>query len=94
MPSNAADSSRTCTCLTAANARRASNMHRACLRRRAGARTCFKSLVGIKLGDAMARNKSLLPEEFADASFCEDYDFRCDATARTWLRPHAQDNLL
>lgn len=60
----------------------------------AGARTCFKTLVGIKLGDAMARNKSLLPEEFAEAAFCEDYDFRCDATARTWLRPHAQDNLL
>lgn len=60
----------------------------------AGAQTCFKALVGVTLGDAMARDKSKLPEEFADASFCEHYDFRCDATARTWLRPHAQDNLL
>ena len=60
----------------------------------AGAQTCFKAVAGVTLGDAMARDKSKLPEEFAEAAFCDDYDFRCDATARTWLRPHAQDNLL
>jgi phosphatidylinositol glycan class S len=60
----------------------------------AGADTCFKAVAGVTLGDAMARDKSKLPEEFAEAAFCDDYDFRCDATARTWLRPHAQDNLL
>jgi hypothetical protein len=51
-------------------------------------------VVGVTLGDALARDKSKLPEDYADAAFCEDYDFRCDATTRTWLRPHAQDNLL
>lgn len=60
----------------------------------AGAQTCFKTLVGVTLEDAMSRDKSKLPADFAEAAFCEDYDFRCDATARTWLRPHAQDNLL
>jgi hypothetical protein len=60
----------------------------------AGADTCFKAVAGVTLGDAMARDRSKLPEEFAEAAFCDDYDFRCDATARTWLRPHAQDNLL
>ena len=39
-------------------------------------------------------DKAALPEEFAAGRFCEDYEFRCEASARTWARPHAQDNLL
>ena len=42
----------------------------------------------------MRRDKSALPEDFAAGRFCEDYEFRCEASARTWARPHAQDNLL
>ena len=60
----------------------------------AGTKTCFTSVTGITAGDALRRDKSLLPPEFADATFCEDYEFRCEASARTWSRPHAQDNLL
>lgn len=60
----------------------------------AGARTCFKVVTGVTLADAMSRDKSKLSEEFAAGRFCDDYEFRCDATARTWLRPHPQDNLL
>ncbi len=42
----------------------------------------------------MRRDKSALPGDFAAGRFCEDYEFRCEASARTWARPHAQDNLL
>jgi len=60
----------------------------------AGARTCFKVVTSLKLSEALQRNKAALPEAFADASWCDDYDFRCEATARTWSRPHAMDNLM
>ncbi len=59
-----------------------------------GAKTCFKEVKSVTFGDAMARDRSVLPEEWASASFCDEYDFRCGACARTWSRPHAQDNLM
>ncbi len=49
---------------------------------------------GVMYGDAMRRNRAALPEEFQSAIFCESFDFRCEAAARTWSRPHAQDNLM
>lgn len=60
----------------------------------AGANTCFKAVTSLKLEDALPRNKELLPEAFAGGRYCDDYDFRCEASARTWGRPHAQDNLM
>ena len=59
-----------------------------------GAKTCFKAATGLTVEEALKRDKSILPEEFQGATFCNDYDFRVGASARTWLRPHAQDNLL
>jgi len=60
----------------------------------AGTKTCFKIVTGLTVGEAMRRDKSSLPPEFLEGTFCEDYEFRCEASARTWARPHAQDNLL
>ena len=48
----------------------------------------------LKLGEALARSRDAFPAEFAEGMFCEDYETRCDACARTWMRPHALDNLL
>lgn len=59
-----------------------------------GARTSFKLVTGIRLADALSRNKAVLPEEFAEATFCDKWDFRLEAAARTWQRPHPQDNLM
>ena len=59
-----------------------------------GARTSFRFVTGMTVKDAMSKNKALMPPEFADASFCNQFDYRCEAAARTWLRPHAQDNLM
>lgn len=59
-----------------------------------GAKTCFKEVKSLTLGEAMSRDRSLLPEDWASARFCDEYDFRCGACARTWSRPHAQDNLM
>lgn len=46
------------------------------------------------MATAMRRDKSTLPAEFAEGVFCRQYAFRCEAAGRTWLRPHAQDNLM
>ncbi|KIY95315.1 hypothetical protein MNEG_12646 [Monoraphidium neglectum] len=59
-----------------------------------GARTSFKVAVGVKVADALSRNKGALPEAFQDGLWCEKYDARLDAAARTWQRSHAQDNLM
>ncbi|EFJ42574.1 hypothetical protein VOLCADRAFT_107210 [Volvox carteri f. nagariensis] len=59
-----------------------------------GARTSYKMVTGVSFGDAMNRNRDVLPDAFRDAPFCENYEFRCEAAARTWQRPHAQDNLM
>ena len=62
--------------------------------RRTGASTSFKHVFSLRLGEALARDKSALPPEFAAGSYCENFEARCDACARTWMRPHALDNLL
>lgn len=59
-----------------------------------GARTCFKHVFSLTLEEALTRNKAALPAEFQDAIYCEEFATRCDSCARTWMRPHAMDNLL
>lgn len=59
-----------------------------------GAATSFMHVFSLRLGEALQRSKAAYPPEFATGAFCEDYDARCDACARTWMRPHALDNLL
>lgn len=51
-------------------------------------------MTSLKLSEALQRSQGTLPEEFAEGRFCQDYEFRCQASARTWGRPHAQDNLM
>ena len=60
----------------------------------AGGKTCFKEVASLKLGDALGMERSQLPDSWAAAAWCDNYDFRCGACARTWSRPHAQDNLM
>ena len=60
----------------------------------AGGKTCFKEVASLKLGDALSMDRSVLPDGWAAAAWCDAYDFRCGACARTWSRPHAQDNLM
>ena len=57
-----------------------------------GAKTSYIHVFGLLLQDALAKNT--LPSEFDDGSLCENYESRCDAAARTWMRPHAVDNLM
>lgn len=59
-----------------------------------GASTSFLHVFSMRLGEALERKKESFPEEFAIGSFCEEYEIRCDSCARTWMRPHALDNLL
>lgn len=59
-----------------------------------GARTSFKIASGVRLADALSRNKSILPEGFQEGMWCDKYEERLSASVRTWQRPHAQDNLL
>lgn len=59
-----------------------------------GAKTSFKEVVGLTAAHALSRDMSLLPAEWEGATFCEEYEFRVGCCVRTWLRPHAQDNLL
>lgn len=65
-----------------------------CWNRPAGGKTCFKHVFSLSLEEAMSRNKAVFPAEFAEGVFCEEYESRCDACARTWMRPHAMENLL
>lgn len=59
-----------------------------------GAKTCFKAAVGMTVEEALAKDPARLPEDFRSATYCSDFQMRCGASARTWLRPHAQDNLM
>ncbi|PSC72627.1 hypothetical protein C2E20_4052 [Micractinium conductrix] len=61
---------------------------------KAGGKTSFLHVFSMRLGEALEKNKASFPEEFAIGSFCEEYETRCDSCARTWMRPHALDNLL
>lgn len=58
-----------------------------------GAKTSYIHVFGILLEDALKRAEKL-PDEFQTGAFCENYEARCDAAARTWMRPHAVDNLM
>jgi len=58
-----------------------------------GAKTSYIHVFGILLEDALKRGEKL-PEEFDSGTFCENYEGRCDSAARTWMRPHAVDNLM
>lgn len=60
----------------------------------AGTKTCYTHVFSTTLGEALAKNKAALPSEFSEGMFCEEFEIRCDACARTWMRPHAMDNLL
>lgn len=60
----------------------------------AGAKTCFKHVTSLSFQEAMSKDRTTLPDTFSEGLYCEDFDFRCGASARTWLRAHAQDNLL
>lgn len=59
-----------------------------------GGKTCFKHVTSLTFEQAMSKDKTILPESFNEGLFCEDFEFRCGASARTWQRSHAQDNLL
>ena len=59
-----------------------------------GGKTCFKHVTSLTFEQAMSKDRSILPETFSEGFFCEDFEFRCGASARTWQRSHAQDNLL
>lgn len=59
-----------------------------------GAKTCYRHVYSLTLGEVLPRSKATLPREFAEGLFCEDFEARADAAARTWMRPHALDNLL
>eukprot|EP00210_Caulerpa_lentillifera_P001907 g1834.t1 len=60
----------------------------------AGAQTSFKMVTGTTLGTALQRDRAVLPDGFQNGLFCADYELRCHASARTWRRQHAQDNLM
>jgi phosphatidylinositol glycan class S len=60
----------------------------------AGARTSFKVVAGVQYEDALSRDLTRLPKELAGGRFCDKWAYRCQAAARTWTRPHAQDNLM
>ena len=59
-----------------------------------GGRTCFKLVYSLTLEEALSRDKTILPAEFEEFSFCENFAVRADSCARTWMRPHAMDNLI
>lgn len=59
-----------------------------------GARTSYKTVAGVTYGTAVSRDKAALPAEMQAARYCENWEARCEAAARTWMRPHAQDNLM
>lgn len=51
-------------------------------------------MTGTNLETALQRNAEMFPNEFSKGLFCEAYEDRCQAAARTWTRTHAQDNLM
>lgn len=59
-----------------------------------GARTSFRLAAGVTLGSALQRDRASFPVELQEARFCDKWEFRCQAAARTWARPHAMDNLM
>ena len=58
------------------------------------ATTSFQAVTSLRMEQALQRDKSSLPEVFREGVFCDDFQARLAASARTWQRPHAQDNLM
>ena len=56
--------------------------------------TSFVVVTSMHLEEALSRDKSGLPDEFQEAVFCDEFANRLAATARTWKRDHAQNNLM
>eukprot|EP00250_Pteridium_aquilinum_P010437 c19387_g1_i1 orf=567-1340(-) len=59
-----------------------------------GGATSYLHVTASTLGTALKYDVSLLPPEFANGRFCEDFDFRAKCTSRTWKRSHAVNNLM
>lgn len=59
-----------------------------------GMATSYTHVFGATLGQALAMDASLLPEDFADAKFAQDFKFRCESAARTWDRPWPKEALM
>eukprot|EP00898_Chlorokybus_atmophyticus_P000052 jgi/Chlat1/1047/Chrsp110S01557 len=56
-----------------------------------GGVTCYEVVTAVKFGDIIKQDIKVLPEVYADATFCEDFEFRTVCTARTWKRAHAEE---
>jgi len=62
-----------------------------------GARTAFKVVAGVTFDEATCGELSKLPaclQAYDGVTFGEDFLHRASAAARTWQRPHSQENLL
>lgn len=59
-----------------------------------GMATSYTHVYGSTLGEALAMDTSLLPAEFADAQFAQEFAFRCESAARTWDRPWPKEALM
>ena len=59
-----------------------------------GAPTSFSAVTGTTLGEARKMDPDAFPEAFRVAGFCEEFEARAEAAARTWARPHARDELM
>jgi len=59
-----------------------------------GMATSYTHVFGATLGQALAMDASLLPGDFADANFAQDFKFRCESAARTWDRPWPKEALM
>ena len=60
----------------------------------AGAKTTYEEVYGATLETALQQQNNILPANFKNAEFCEDFEFRAKCAARTWLRPHPQEHLM
>ncbi|CAI5974616.1 unnamed protein product [Closterium sp. NIES-64] len=59
-----------------------------------GGVTCYTHVTGTTLGVVLKQDASLLPAEFSNGVFAEDFDFRTKCASRTWKRQHPQEHLL
>jgi hypothetical protein len=59
-----------------------------------GGVTCYKHATATTLGVALKQDSSLLPPEFAEGKFADEFDFRAKCAARTWQRDHPQKHLM
>ncbi|GJP50600.1 hypothetical protein CLOM_g9749 [Closterium sp. NIES-68] len=59
-----------------------------------GGVTCYTHVTATTLGVVLKQDASLLPAEFQNGVFAEDFDFRTKCASRTWKRQHPQEHLL